>query len=338
MNYYGRRYYSRYRRRFGRRAYSSSSRSKRRAIGNYKAALQQKDVTQINLSCSHIFDCFNGEVRVPNYDHGKNTLQTGVYALNIWDLLRRSEFYESYSKMYDQVKINSIRVKITPMGFKTIGNNSTVNAGIYYGYTVVTAWDRTGLSEGQAVLIGDPDSTSVNIGDPNDDYGFYVNLNGKNIATYSSAVTKSMNAGSNTAITRFLYPSTVAEKGYYCNTADLQQWYTGFEGNTDRYWGVLNPSLVKGQEEVVSGTPEKVYETAPLYSLPSLAKPSNPAFLMESALVPFKPTLLVGLLNEEMVYDIGEGQQDRIIPAAKFSLEADIGLTFRGLRKAPIIA
>ncbi|OUM68917.1 hypothetical protein PIROE2DRAFT_3308 [Piromyces sp. E2] len=63
-----------------RRTYSSSSRSKRRAIGNYRAALQQKDTTDVNLSISHFFDVFTGTIL------GDNT-KIGAYALNIYDLL-----------------------------------------------------------------------------------------------------------------------------------------------------------------------------------------------------------------------------------------------------------
>ena len=36
--------------------------------------------------------------------------------------------------------------------------------------------------------------------------------------------------------------------------------------------------------------------------------------------------------------DNGNGQNIRIEPLAEFNLEADIGVTFRGLRKAPIVA
>ena len=103
--YYGRRYYSsRYPRRSSRRTYSSSSRSKRRAIGNYRAALAQKDATNVNLSITHKFQCNTSTLTV-----GNQSLHKGVYALNMWDLLRRSDFYQSYANMYDQIKINSNR-------------------------------------------------------------------------------------------------------------------------------------------------------------------------------------------------------------------------------------
>ena len=83
---------------------------KRRAIGNYRAAIKQQDKTDVNLNITTKFKTFQGETL---------DFQNGAYALNIWDLLRRSDFYKSYANMYDQIKINSIRVKLTPIMFHT---------------------------------------------------------------------------------------------------------------------------------------------------------------------------------------------------------------------------
>ena len=48
-------------------------------------------------------------------------------------------------------------------------------------------------------------------------------------ATLFSAILKSMSPNSNTSILRVLYPSTIAEKGLYINTADLKEWYEGYD-------------------------------------------------------------------------------------------------------------
>ena len=93
---YGRRYYRRY------PTYRRSA-TIRRAIGNRKAAAQQKDTSRVNLNVQHKFST--------SYIHqvltgDNNTFNCGVYAVNIWDLLRKSEFYQSYASMYDQVKID----------------------------------------------------------------------------------------------------------------------------------------------------------------------------------------------------------------------------------------
>lgn len=338
MNYYGRRrYYSyRYPRRTFRRAYSSTSRSKRRAIGNYRAAIKQQDKTDVNLNISTKFKAFEGTV-------GLEDKSVGVYALNIWDLLRRSDFYKSYANMYDQIKINSIRVKLTPVMFRTHSTTNTVANSFYSSYTVVTAWDRTGLSEKQLLLYRDPERPKEkDIGTGVDDGGLYVQLAAKDVATYSSAITKSMSPNSNTAIIRTLYPSTIAEKGLYINTADLQEWYDGFDGNKNRWYGIADPRWVSGDQDVNVPTTIQGQTTTlqipPYYLNESQFYEKNPSTLHESAQFPFKPTLLVGLLNESYAVRDSEGNLVTINPLAEFNLEADIGVTFRGLRKAPIVA
>ena len=234
MNYYGRRYYSRrYPRRSSRRTYSSSSRSKRRAIGNYRAALQQTDCTNVNLSITHRFDITNGEVDLGNSGY----INTGLYALNIFDLLRKSTFYQSYANMYDQLKINSIRIKLTPLMMSTISPENTQGSNLIQTYSIVTAWDRTGLSpEDYHEEISDYEHTAPFIGTENitaNQYGkkdgIYITMTSERCGTYSSAVTKSMNPSSSASIVRALYPNSLAEKSQYINTADMEEWYTAIE-------------------------------------------------------------------------------------------------------------
>jgi hypothetical protein len=338
--YYGRRYYRRYRRRFGRRAYSSTSRSKRRAIGNFKAALQQKDKTDVSLSISHKFSAFTGKIPLSTGEDSNE--DCGVYALNIWDLLRRSEFYQSYANMYDQIKINSIRIKLTPYSFN-VSTPSNIDAGnIYHSYTVVTAWDRTGLSN-QQILLQQMNPENINqiseiIGGDNDDYGLYVNLNGQDISTYSSAITKSLNMNSNTNIIRAIYPSNLMEKSLYINTADLEQWYPSFDNINNRYYGFTNPRFVTSK---IAQTKDNLNQdiivpVEPLELVSSDVREQNPCFLVESSTIPFKPTFLVGLLNESYTISTSDGPLT-VKPRVTFNLEADIGVTFRGLRKAPIV-
>lgn len=335
MNYYGRRrYYVRYPRRTYRRTWASTARSKRRAIGNYRAAIKQQDKTDVNLNITTKFKTFQGTTL---------TFQNGVYALNIWDLLRKSDFYQSYANMYDQIKINSIRIKLTPIMFHTHQTTNVTANTFYSSYTVVTAWDRTGLSENQLELNIDGNSkNSGKIGAAVTEAGLYIKMKGEDVATYSSAITKSMSPNSNTAIIRTLYPSTIAEKGLYINTADLTAWYEGYDAEHVRYYGILDPEFVSGlanvtvptvtQGQTVNvGTPPYYLQTSQYYN-------KNPSTLHECPQFPFKPTLLVGLLNEAYTVDNGNNQNIRIEPLAEFNLEADIGVTFRGLRKAPIVA
>lgn len=343
MNYYGRRYYSRrYPRRSSRRTYSSTSRSKRRAIGNYRAALNQTDCTNVNLSVTHRFSVSNSDTEVNN-EH----FTTGLYALNIFDLLRKSTFYQSYANMYDQLKINSIRIKLTPMYMSTISPANTEGSNFIQSYSIVTAWDRTGLSredikelyrdfEHTAPYIGTENKEGVEFGKTD---GIYITLSSERAGTYSSAVTKSMNPNSSASIIRVLYPNTISEKSQYVNTADMENWYEAIEPALNRYYGILNPryvtGLTQGQFTNTNNTAVTL-EEPPLTTTISNAITRNPCYLLESPLLQFKPTLLVGCLNSPIT--IGSGNQKfTVIPLVNFNLEADIGVTFRGLRKAPIV-
>lgn len=326
MQYYRRRRRRLYpRSRYSRRVAYGSSRSKRRALGNYRAAIQQKDSTDVNLSIPSQCTIFNQdtELIVNTTTLDTRTFNTGTYALNIWDLLRKSEFYQSYSNMYDQVKINSIRVKLTPKSYTISSNNQ------YKAFTICTAWDRSGLSAEQLQLIqtvGSPDSNIIGNRDNND--GIYVSVSAEDVATYSSAITKSLNPNTNTSIVRSIYPSSLQEKAAYVNTADLDDWYQSYDSNTGRYYGIKSPNIVTGRS---IDTGNQILAAYPLETANSNLRDTNPAYLLESPSFPFKPTLLVATMDKSDM----EIEKNNI--TMTFNIEADIGVTFRGLRKASIV-
>ena len=357
-----RRYYRYYRRRYPyrsyRRAYSSYSRSKRRAYGNYKAALQQKDSTQVNLSIPGEITCFNKTttgIRVGPSVEDVISISNGVAAINIWDVLRKSEFFDSYASMYDQVKIDRIQVKLTPYSFPVLYNN---NSDTYRTYTICTAWDRSGLSSSQLQLvdyytensdtgyIGEFDEN----GDPvsNDYNGLYVKITGSELGTYSSAINKNITQNSNTSIVRRLYPSTNQEKGQYVSTDNLIAWYKDIDKNLMRYYGLKNPQAIgsykyhdfdnkitiEGEDEDSDVVNMKI-PLAP-FKLNDNELLNNPCFIMESPSIPFKPTLLVGLQNNSYTIDVG-GASRTVNPEMLLNAEFDIVCTFRGLRKTKII-
>lgn len=343
---YGRRrYYGGYSGRTRRRASAYSSRSKRRAIGNFKAANKQTDSTQVNLSIpTQITASFKHNSIALTSDDTVD-FASGVYALNIWDLLRKSTFYQSYAHMYDQVKIDGIRVKITPIKWSFNTGNSAVSQAI----TVVTAWDRTGLSPDQVQLvarnvsdgsgegsfnkpqykdiIGTPDTGNVD--------GLYVSI-GNQISTYSSAITKNLNPGSSFNLTRSLYPNSLQEKSLYVNTNDLDQWYTAYDGNNGRFIGIEEPlNVVKRYSTQENTLPATVELGNALYS--------NPCYLMEASAVPFKPTLLIGLIGPETDLDLSFGADSNFndfmdVGPVTFNVEADVAVTFRGLRKSAVVS
>lgn len=317
---YGRRY---------RRYYRRRGRTVRRAVGNYRAAAQQKDSTQVNLNIIHKASTIFAKKQIK--PAGQGTTLVGVYALNIWDLLRRSEFYQSYASMYDQVKIDRIRLKLTPTNWSF--NTQAVNS--FKAITVVTAWDRSGLSDEQIYVKGTPsfgDDEPI-IGTQDDTDGLYVCMNNE-VGTYSSAQTRNLNPNSSLSIVRYLYPSSMAEKAFYANTADLREWYTWYDPVNARYAGILVPNAINGNPTDIN---ESVINDDVVIGLieHSNAVKNNPSYLMEDSTVPFKPTFLLGLQTSFTEQQI---PVDCVVEGPVcFNIEADIGVTFRGLRKAKIV-
>ena len=333
-------------RRSFRNGYRSSVRS--RARGNARAAQQQADSSDIVINLMT-----KVKSGLTSYKYNNKVVYPGTVALNVYELLQKSEFFESYSKMYDQFRITSIKVKVTPVAWNLYNQYNIPNAittqarvatadnqldeepeqiqGIYgdvtstanpeyvdgYGppdnahnyiipqsLTVVTAWDRTGLDESQFLQYKNVDLAYVtNIGD--------------NITTYSSARSHQLVGGATFNCVRYLYPSSQQEKGLYLSTNELvrqvemeRAFYYKYDKAIPAKWG-------------------STYVTNLL---------SNPN-------CPFKPTFLLGLISiDELRPDVDvEGanyDEDAVlnkIQPVTFSLEFDIGVSFRGLRKSQVV-
>lgn len=391
---YGRRSYSR--NRFSR--FGSSTSIARRARGNSRAANQQADSTNVVINLMHKTSagcaCL---VKGTTAANSRVMANIGTAAINIFDLLAKSEFFSCYAPMYDQFRITSIKVKVTPVKWSTYDQQlsmvngtrldnapgavvtppgaeapaydpahlkSTVIANnqkfIYpQGLTVVTAWDRTGLDTAQIYHPKDNDDAAndieigvsydsenntyvvdeVDINANNVDYlplvtvdssqvereqaykCFYTNI-GDNITTYSSAQTKQLLGGSSFNLIRYLYPSSQQEKSQYFSTSDLIKTY---KRNIDSYayeYDPLDPD--NDNAGILEG------ESTDLTSL--LCTPG----------IPFKPTFLIGVLgsNDLQMHpsnDAATWYVSNQIPPVTFNLEFDIGVTFRGLRKAQVV-
>jgi len=61
---------------------------------------------------------------------------SGVLAYNIWSALASSPFYDKYATIFDQVKINSIKVQI-----------QAYTASDDRSYVLSAAFDRNGVSD-----------------------------------------------------------------------------------------------------------------------------------------------------------------------------------------------
>lgn len=301
-------------RRFGgfrRSRFSRSSALRRRARGNMRAANQQSDTSDVVI---------NLMTKVKSGVTGAGDIPYGTSVSNIFQLLRKSEFFSSYSNMYDQFRITSIKVKVTPVSWKTYDqfNIPTAVAAaegqataiaipalpesdrdsppeyIYpQALTVVTAWDRTGLDGAQFLV--DDNHEIITIGD--------------NITTYSSAKSQQLVAGATFNCVRYLYPSSQQEKSLYFSTNDLVDQYNIDAGDA-YYYRKISASYSSDNICNVAANPN----------------------------CPFKPIFLLGILQvEELDYGGEEpGTKNKIHPVT-FNLEFDIGVTFRGLRKAQVV-
>ena len=159
--------------------YIRSRTSRRKANAEARAARQQRDTATVTINRIATI-----QVTVPIGDANAAT------TVNHWNQLRLSSFFPNYAPMYDQMKLDKIRVKIT--GFRA-GTAQTANISP----SVVLAFDRNGLNEGQNV------TTST-------------------ISTYSSAQLKQWSTGNAFAMYQTIYPSTIMEKGQYVPTDSLE--------------------------------------------------------------------------------------------------------------------
>lgn len=270
--------YSRYRRTTNypyRRGVSNSRRPSisQRANANIRNAFQQKDSTEVVINARQTIAC----------------KQETVGALNVFDALYHSEFYNNYAPMYDQLRIDKVKAKVTALQWPNAANNNNSNLTIY------TAFDRNGLDQGQINTINVNNNIQNNAGLTR----HIVTTIGNDVCTYSSALSKNLNAGSPFEIIRYISPSTVQEKSQYISTDSLRKWYRSFNSDIVSY---ANDEREEWDANI---------------------DPKNPCYLEKCDAIPFKPTYLFGVTS------FGD-----LIGSCVFNVELDICVTFRGLRKS----
>lgn len=128
----------------------------RRSGGQFRAAAQQRDAARVVLKYDYTFS-----VTTPGTGPFK-----GVHVFNLWTGLAATPFYDLYAQMYDQLKINGIRIKV---GFR--GPQTTDVAYPTTGVYSYIAIDRNGVCQ------------------PNGEMTY------EKIATYSSAKAKMLTQG-----------------------------------------------------------------------------------------------------------------------------------------------
>lgn len=311
------------------RPYKSSTSFARR---QQRAADQQRDSTTVVINSNDSFDCGQtiNQIYLDRGDSG--WYDTGCCAINIYDVLRRSDYFAEFSRLYDQFKIDNIRAKIIATNWATSREESStekINEIIKArSYVIVTAWDRAGIEKDQIVRsqewINDPYTP--------ENKKFYVTL-GKNITTYSSAKTKHLGPGNAYEIVRQLYPENLQEKNQYISTSLLKRQQTRVNSEYFPYNCFykkvvpVTPQNPNGYEYVATDFDSRY-----------------PCNLLADTACPFKPTLLVDVISgpNPMVTDIKERDPEGFdtlltiginkIKPVTFDVEYDITVTFRGLR------
>ena len=325
---------------YRRRTIYFRSNNRSRSYGNMKAAKQQADQSTFTINIPSTIECANYPTANP-LDPTK-TLNYGIYPLSIFEQLRKSEFYQSYASMYDEFKIDRIKVKLLPTEFTYTA--STGENQRYKNVTVYTAWDRTGLSKDQLILIAAHltkgsetiGSYSVNGSTVTDDGDGLYCIVGNDITTYSSSESRVINPGTNTSIVRWLNPKTMDEKGQWVSTGLLKKWYEGYAAG--HFYGLptgkvnanrlltMEGDVEIGEDIIPTDGTDPTSQIAYLSRLSS-ANRDNPCYLLEDTGFKFKPTLLIGIYPESTSNNI-----------CKFNVETEVVCTFRGLRKANVVA
>lgn len=335
------------RRRFARGRYSGRrvGNIARRARGNQRAANQQNDISNVTIN---MMTKIKTGVTGRTFGEDDKLKEIGTCAINIFELLKKSDFYESYSNMYDQFRINRIQVKVTPVTWQTynqfnlptsmnyepgepqgtlVGDVDGANAAYPPSYNAPMVNQSTQQSNlyivPQALTVVTAwdrtglDDTQI-ISDGEGANKLYYTTIGDAISTYSSAKSTQLIAGANFNCVRYLYPSSQQEKSLYFSTTDLVEQIkkpATTAGAAFQKWYALNPVADYNSKYITN-----------LHADPNC---------------PFKPTFLIGILK---VDDLVKGTtstdpsltKGQIYPVT-FNLEFDIGVTFRGLRKTQVV-
>ena len=185
------------------------------AFGNMASAMQQRDSTQVVISTQE-----DVKLTVP-VGCSEATLSRNCNAI-----LTGCPYFENYMGMYDQYKINAVRVSaemtyITP----TLLNSATFPS-------ICTSWDRNGI---QIESV----KTGVDTAHENAPIYKYRLPPYACVASYSSANEKTLYYGSRWGVVRQLDAASLMEKSIYLSTSNTRDVLSN--GNL---YGAWNPMLL----------------------------------------------------------------------------------------------
>lgn len=275
--------------------YKSSSGGKR-SRGNFKAARQTRDAMNLNVKCNA---CLSAAYT--------SAQDYGAAVINIYEVLRTNPQFASFVKLYDQVKIGGIKVKLNVVDAQT----TVANINQIKNINVVTAWDRTGLSKDQ-VKFYDSNNELIEREDwDTSGVHHFIPYIGKGI-TNATGVDKSiLNSFQRWNRSPFLYPSTMEEKSQYLSTSNFEDVVATYNYDSGTY--IVNSAN--------DATP-----------ITELFNSANPCLPFESPSCKWKPTLLIGVFTSSYnSTDKVINQYDDCQPVL-FNAEFSIDVTFRNMK------
>jgi len=342
--------------RYGGRRVGSSA---RRARGNMRASNQQNDISNVTINLMKKIK--TGVLSFSKFENGKsNKYDIGTCALNIFELLKKSDFYESYSNMYDQFRINRIQVKLTPVTWQTYNQFNLPNKI----ETVLAHDSDNNMEDPKEHYYGDVDAK----GEPQypliDGHGYQgPSLNNTDptkryiVPQALTVVTAWDRTGlDDTQITTCRVDGndykviTIGDRITTYSSAKTTQLVAGANFNCVRY---LYPSSQQ-EKSLYFSTSDLVTQiqdpaaNQKWYTFTEVggANSNKITNLKADPNCPFKPTLLIGVLKVDETYVAAATQEapqtnpessfGQIYPVT-FNLEFDIGVTFRGLRKTQVV-
>ena len=276
----------------------------RKAVGNAKASKQTRDSMNITVKCNQAF--------IAKYD--KET-EKGVAVINCYEVLRNNAQFASFSKLYDQIKLNNVKVTLNVV-------DATIEATQLQAVktiNVITAWDRTGISQDN-VSFFDANSNLV----PKDRYdgvsaGSYNFVIGKGIVNATGVDKSILNSFQRWSKKPYIFASTVEEKGCYLSTSNFKEFTDGSNfaagGAQFRVGSLYNESKIS-----------------------DFFNSYNPCVPFESPSCKWKPTLLVGVFKTGVSNSIVNNNDVSIVDNYQscgnvvFNAEFTMDITFRNLK------
>lgn len=183
--------------------------AKRRAFGNFASAMQQRDATNIVVNAQEEVTLI-----VPK------DAQEATVVRNINSLMTTAPMFMNYATMYDQYKLNAVRVGIE----MTYIGNDLLNSATFP--SICTAWDRNGIKP-RVVQVGEQNTP-----------GFVLPIY-DTVSSYSSANEKTLYYGSRWGVVRQLDASSMMEKSVYVGTVNTKDILSN-----DNLYSAWNPILL----------------------------------------------------------------------------------------------